>query len=141
MRPLGFLLRFFLLAALTIPIFVLASCDPPLSIVERIGQFEDSLNKADRTGIHENFHPTETQSYDQLKNGTFVFASTPLDYAKAPFSFSSINDTDTNNVIAHMTNDDGTFDCKFIMIQDDAGWLIHEFHVTESPTMEIKRID
>jgi hypothetical protein len=119
---------------------LLASCELPKSIVERIGSFEDFLNKADRTGIHENFHPTETADYDSMKNPSLYFGGSILDAANIPFDFTNIDTTDPNNVTATMTNVNTSYDVYFIMIQDGAGWLIHEFHVTNPTTLDIKNV-
>jgi hypothetical protein len=70
-------LRHVLLAAAVavIAIGFLVTCDlftTPVSIDQRIADFQSDLNNTVRTSAYQNFHPTMTGDYDALKSGTTI---------------------------------------------------------------------
>ena len=76
-------LRHVLLAAAVAVIAVgfLATCDlftSPVSIDQRIADFQSDLNNAVRTSAYNDFHPTMTADYNALKDGSTINTLFPV---------------------------------------------------------------
>ena len=72
--------RHIVLAVVVLLAGVLVGCDfiAPVSIDQRITDFQADLNKTTRTSAYLNFHPTLTKAYDALKDGSTITTLFPL---------------------------------------------------------------
>jgi hypothetical protein len=111
------------LLALTVIVAVgIISCgglSSPVSIDQRLTDFIDSLNTSTRSGIQDNFHPTDTTDYSTLPNIDWT-TWFPLVNGGTSYSLSSVDKTNSPTVTAVIDGPtafqaNGTPAIKFVM--------------------------
>src|SRR5271157_5227234 len=78
----------------------LASCNmtTPVSISQRISDFQADLNTSDRSNIYQDFHPTMTVQYNALKNPGLTI-NTPFPPPPPSYSLSIVDQSNPSAVI------------------------------------------
>ena len=82
-------------------VLVVAGCTFGMTLEQRIQQFADDLNLADRTDIYLNFHPTSTVDYTAIRDTDYFLTSLPkLVVGDTPYVISILDQTNPAAVTA-----------------------------------------
>ena len=82
-------------------VWALVSCNlNAVSIGQRISDFQSDLNTSDRSNVYNDFHPTETQDYNALKDPvTSSFNTNFPPPTTTNYTLSVVSDSNTSAVI------------------------------------------
>jgi hypothetical protein len=73
-----------------------------VSISDRVGDFQASLNSTDRSSAYQNFHPTACSDYNSLKSSSFVIDPT-FPTANISYSLSIVDQSNSSAVVVSIT--------------------------------------
>jgi hypothetical protein len=99
---------FAILAGAALIVWTLASCDilpntGPVSIAQRISDFQADLNTTDRTNVYNDFHPDMTTQFNALKNPGLVGFNTLFPLPGPSYSLSIVDSSNPSAVIVQVT--------------------------------------
>ena len=102
-----------------------------VSITTRISDFEDELNKADRSQAYLQFHPTQTADYNAIKAAAFWDIPFPVvGVAGAAYAITVTTSSptatplDVRATVTGPTAFGGPKSARFVMAQDGSDWMI-----------------
>jgi len=125
---------FLLFLIATIPVITFVGCDlAGITVEARINNFLNDINSDDRSDTYLNFHPTETELYDDLKLSDWesLFPSADRDYYIA-----NLNSLDSSWVTGqiHSPNTlEWPKDVVFVMEKDGFSWYIDDMYLPAGP--------
>lgn len=130
------ILRITALGLLAAATALILSCAPaPVSISDTIGSFVSSLN-GDRT---DTYRYTSSSATDFAAGKDPTVWNALFDPAKAPYSYSSLNDSNSSAVTITLTSGNGPFTYTFGMVNDknngSDNWLIKKIIDPTSKTI------
>ncbi len=99
--------RHFVYLALVVvaAVVVLAGCSllGAVSISDRVGDFQASLNNTDRSSGYNNFHPTACSDYDALKSTTYSLWQTTFPTSGITYSLTITDQSNSSAVMVTAT--------------------------------------
>jgi hypothetical protein len=138
------------LVSIAILALFLSGCEPQgVTIMDRLSAFGADLNKPDRTGIQLNFSRGDTQDYASISSAAWWAANgfpVPTD-ADHVYSMVVSDYVDPDNVTATIYGPPGfnggstsspIMSAVFVMVKEDADWLIEEVHLSGDVTIDIQ---
>jgi hypothetical protein len=134
----------FLFAALALIVLLgFAGCGLlSVTIEQRISQFVEALNAADRSQVYTNFSSMDTQDYDSIKSATYWDIPFPAGTTGDPLYSvtSTIDPSDPMSVYVTIDGPPDFFGPKnymFVMVNDSVGmenWKVHELWIWDGST-------
>lgn len=98
-------------------VFALTGCQLLgfVSISDRIGDFQSSLNNTDRSSAYQNFHPTASSDYDALKSTTYTIWTTTFPTSGITYSL-SITDQSNSSAVMVTATGAGSFGTLYLRL-------------------------
>ena len=114
-------------------VLVVAGCMFGMTLEQRIQQFANDLNLADRSDIYLNFHPTSTVDYTAIRDTDYFLTSLPkLVGGDTPYVISIVDQTNPAAVTATFESTaigPGIYDAIFSMALDMMDYKIAQLWI------------